>query len=203
MKKLTIDIETTGLPKKGHTYDLNFMDYPYIVTLAYKINEDETKYFIINQEGREIPKEASDIHKITTEIANSSPLMLTDVLNILLQDAKDNDLCIGHNIYFDTSTIKANILRAISQGKLPQELYPCFEAILHKDKRIDTMMKTIKFCALPRNKWPKLTELYFKLFNEEFNAHNSKDDVDATYKCFLKLFELNVIQLPTIVQEIA
>jgi hypothetical protein len=50
-------------------------------------------------------------------------------------------LLVGHNIYFDTSILKAMILRIMGR-----EYYDAkAEDALFKGKRIDTMMKTIKF----------------------------------------------------------
>lgn len=193
MKTVVFDCETTGLPPKDADYKTQFMDFPYIVTLAYKVNDAETKEFIINQEGRAIPEEATKLHGITNEIAAASPTKLLDVLIAFLWDAEGSEVVIGHNIYFDTSTIKANALRLIQEGKTHQDLYDRLEQLLHKDRRIDTMRKTIKFCDL-KGKWPKLTELYAKCFpGETFEAHSSKNDVDATHKCYLKLKELAVI----------
>lgn len=82
MKVLTTDCETTGLPAKGSTWERDYKDYPYIVSLAYKIDATETKYFIINQEGRLIPPEATAIHGITNEMAAASPHKLIDALPI-------------------------------------------------------------------------------------------------------------------------
>lgn len=198
MNIITLDIETTGLPPKNANYETDYMLFPYIVTLAYKINDQETKQFIINQEGRKIPPEATAIHKITDEMADASPYRIVDVLRLLLSDAADTERTVGHNIYFDSSTIKANVLREIKEGRGDQSLYELLQVVLHKDRRVDTMKSTIKFCNLPGlygAKWPKLTELHSKLFNEEFNAHCSKDDVDATYRCFNELVKRGIITL--------
>lgn len=193
MKTVTFDVETTGLAAKHFTYDKDFMNYPYIVTFAYKIDNQETQYFIINQNGRPIPPEAIAIHGITDEMCAASPHKFMEVIGMLIRDAKGADASIGHNIYFDTSNIKANILREAAAEEGIRAFYTEIEEILHKDRRVDTMMKTIKFCGLG-GKWPKLVELHDKLFpGEAFNAHNAKDDVDATYKCYLKLKELGVL----------
>lgn len=198
MKTLVLDIETTGIPDSKADYKMDFMKYPYIVSFSYKIDEMETKQFIINQEGLKIPTETIAIHGITDDIADQSPFTLLKALHALLIDCCDfgkPELVIGHNIYFDTSIIKANVLRLGKQGKCDSEnMFKDIEEILHKDRRIDTLRKSIKFCALAGNKWPKLTELYEKCFpGEKFEAHSSKNDVDATYKCYLKLKELAVI----------
>ena len=102
---------------------------------------------------------------------------------------------IAHNGYFDISITKANVWREIESDVFRATTIKSF----HKDKRIDTMMKTIKFCALPFPngrggfKWPKLEELYFKLFNESFPAHNAKEDVLATERCYLELVKRGII----------
>lgn len=189
MKTLVIDIETTGIPPKGADYKIDYMSYPYIVSLAYKINGEETKEFIINQEGRKIPPETIAIHGITDEMSDKSPHLLDKVLISLVNESPCNFI-IGHNIYFDTSIIKANIYRLHNASRLEAQILPDFEDFLHKDKRIDTMRAGQKHCG---GKWPKLTELYFKLFNENFEAHSAKNDVDACYRCYLKMKELGVI----------
>ena len=56
------------------------MDFPYIVSIAWSINDQEHIYRILNQEGREIPKEASDIHGITVDITNESKSVFEPVI---------------------------------------------------------------------------------------------------------------------------
>lgn len=202
MKKiLTIDCETTGLPEKGYTWEKDYKNYPYIVSLAYKLDDRETRYFIINQEGRPIPPAATAIHGITDEMAAASPHKLVHAFAEISVLAMDTELTVGHNIYFDSSMMKANIMRMVElDTKISQKLIEVMFELLDSSRRIDTMQTTIKFCNIPGKygaKWPKLTELHNKLFNESFNAHNSKDDVDATYKCFIKLVDLGIITLPS------
>ena len=64
--------------------------------------------------------------------------------------------------------------------------------------RICTMQSSTEFCAIPGpygNKWPKLTELYAKLFKTGFEGeHNAAADVEATIKCFWELKRLGVIK---------
>ena len=208
MNILTIDIETTGLPPKDADYKIHYMQYPYIASLAFKINGEKVNEFIINQEGRIMSDEVIAIHGITNEIANASPHKFIDVIYYLLTQSSHGltDITVGHNIYFDSSIIKANVLRMIQEGKMMQNYYDNIEIILHKDRRIDTMKSTIKFCNIPSPrgaKWPKLTELYFKLFGKTFDAHSSGNDVDATYECFVELVKLGVIKLPEPIKPLA
>lgn len=200
MKILILDIETSGLPPKNAHYETDFDSFPRVVSLAWKVDDGPAVEYIINQEGFKIPEESINIHGITNEMAEASEHKIEDVVKLLLKEGAGADKVVGHGIYFDTSTIKANILR-INKGDLGNEMFKEITELFHKDKRIDTMRSTTKFCALPMPfgrggfKWPKLEELYRKLFNEDFNAHNSKDDVSATHRCLRKLLELKVIEL--------
>ncbi|KES12167.1 DNA polymerase III, alpha subunit, partial [Snodgrassella alvi SCGC AB-598-P14] len=73
---------------------------------------------------------------------------------------------------------------------------------LYKKKIIDTKEKSINYCAIKigkdKLKWPTLTELYKKLFNDTFIAHDSKSDVLATSKCFFELLRIGIISLNNI-----
>jgi hypothetical protein len=59
------------------------------------------------------------------------------------------------------------------------------------------MEKTINFCAIQGlygYKFPKLSELHYKLFRTGFEeAHNAAVDIQATTKCFWELKRLNKI----------
>lgn len=64
------------------------------------------------------------------------------------------------------------------------------------------MMSSTNFCKLPNPsgrkgyKWPKLTELYNVLFEEEMeDAHDAMGDVTALAKCFFALKDKGIIQL--------
>ena len=59
------------------------------------------------------------------------------------------------------------------------------------------MQETIEFCNLPGSnglKFPRLSELYYKLFAENFdNAHDAQADIEATAKCFWSLKQRGII----------
>lgn len=75
------------------------------------------------------------------------------------------------------------------------------EDALFKGKRIDTMMKTIKFVGAlyadgRSGKYPKLEELYNKCFpGETFPAHDALEDVKACKRCIPVLVENGIIEL--------
>ena len=191
------DVETTGIPSKGAKWDEDFETFPNIVQIAWVINGKE-RSFIIYPEFWSIPEESIAIHGITQLKALENGVRFADIIGEFIEDCLKARLLIGHNIYFDTSIIKAMILRLM--GK---EYYESknVEDALFKGKRIDTMMKTIKFVgALKENgkpgKFPKLSELYEKLFpGEQFPAHNALDDVRALVRCVPVLVDKGVIEL--------
>lgn len=193
---LTFDCETTGLPAKGAKWNVDFAEFPNIVQLAWSVNEKERSY-IIKPEGWEIPDASIEVHGITAERANAEGVPFADIIDEFLQDCEKARLLVGHNIYFDTSIVKAMILRIMGR-----EYYDAkAEDALFKGKRIDTMMKTIKFVgALYANgrpgKYPKLEELYNKCFpGETFPAHDALEDIRALRRCVPELVNLGIIEL--------
>jgi exonuclease RNase T and DNA polymerase III len=62
-----------------------------------------------------------------------------------------------------------------------------------------TMQATIQYCNIPGRfgpKWPKLMELYTKLFGQEFDgAHDAMADIVATKECFFELIRRGVVRL--------
>lgn len=193
---LVFDCETTGLPAKGAKWDVDFAGFPNIVQLAWSVNDKERSY-IIKPEGWEIPEASIEVHGITADRANAEGAPFEFVIDEFLDDCKKSRLLVGHNIYFDTSVVKAMILRIMGRGYYDAKA----EDALFKGKRIDTMMKTIKFVgALYSNgrpgKYPKLEELYNKCFpGETFPAHDALEDVRACKRCVPFLVENGIIEL--------
>lgn len=192
---LFFDIETTGLPDRNAKYD-DFEKFPFIVSLSWIFNGVENDY-IIKPDGYEIPESTTQIHGITTEYAVKNGIPFRDVIVKFINDAINAQYIVAHNIYFDTSIVKANSIRYMGKDYYDRLV----DSALNKDKRIDTMMKTIKFVGAKFQngrvgKWPTLEELYDKLFpGETFSAHTSIDDVRALVRCFPKLSDLGLINV--------
>ena len=190
------DCETTGIPRKGQKWETDFMTFPNIVQIAWSFNGKERNY-IIYPKNWIIPPETVKIHGITTERALREGVQFSEIIDEFLDDCNNAYLLIGHNIYFDTSIIKAMILRVMGREYYEEKA----EKALFKGKRIDTMKSTIKFVGArypngKPNKYPKLDELYTKLFpGESFEAHNAIEDVRALFKCVKPLVELGIIEL--------
>ncbi len=190
---LIFDTETTGLPKN---YDAPLSDadnWPRLVQIAWQLHDNtgkliNAKNLIVKPNGFVIPFNTVMIHGVTTEIALAEGKDLAEVLAEFTADLEKNLLAVAHNAPFDLSVIGAEYLR------LGQENH------LEKVKIYDTQKETTDFVAIPsgktgtRFKFPKLSELYFKLFNENFeDAHDAAYDVKATARAFFGLITQKII----------
>lgn len=193
---LFFDTETTGVPERSANWDTDFDKFPHIVQIAW-MHGCKVESHIIRPEGWEIPQETVDVHGITTEYAMEHGEPFAAVVDMFIQDCHEAELVCAHNIYFDTSIIKANILR-----ELGKEYYDAndVENALWKGKRIDTMRSTMKWVdarmANGRLKFPNLSELYSRCFpGETFPAHNALEDVKAIARCLPVILDLGLIEL--------
>ncbi len=185
---LFFDAETTGTFPKDAITEIHFPSFPHIVSIAWKIGEKERHYKIF-QEGRPIPEAASAIHGITTEMGNdrSATHLLSVVLDEFMIDLLEADKVIGHNIHFDIQIVKAEVFRLFG---VESREGAAIKVGLDKSKRICTMRRGT---GLISNKWPKLSELYLFLFNEQVkDAHNALGDIRATERIHYKLLEMGV-----------
>ena len=187
---LFFDTETTGLPKnwKAPVTDLN--NWPRLVQLAYllfdnngnKISEGD---FIIKPEGFSIPVEVSKIHGISNERALKEGQSITFVLQHFDLLVGQATYLVAHNMAFDEKIVGAEFLRNGMKNSIQTK------------NKICTMERTTNFCAINGQygyKWPKLSELHYKLFRKNFEeAHNAAVDITITAKCFWELKRLGKI----------
>ena len=193
---LVFDTKTTGLPDRKLQWFTDYMEFPHVVQLAW-INQFKAESHIIRPDGWEIPQEATDVHGITMERALKEGEPFAYVIDKFIEDCLESPLVCDHNIYFDTSIIKANILR-----ELGQEYYNAnrVEDALYKGKRIDTCRSTMKWVdarmANGRMKLPKLEELYSRCFpGESYPAHDAFEDVKALRRCLPVLIKNGLVEL--------
>jgi len=191
MRILFFDTETSGLPKNWNAPVEQIENWPRLVQIAWQIYDlqgklIEEKEYVIKPNGFDIPIEASNVHKITTQKAHEIGVDLNLILDIFSNEIKDSDLLVAHNYSFDYSIIGSELLRNGLENTLKNKEYIC------------TMKSSTDFCNISGpygNKWPKLEELYDILFNETFNAHNALDDIRATARCFWELQKKNIIKI--------
>ena len=187
------DTETTGIPPKNASWTDRYEEFPHICQLSWIFNGKEEDH-IIKPNGWTIPEETTAVHGISTEYAMEHGEPLEDVIYKFINDCKEAKLICGHNLYFDVSIIKSELMRLGTYGESGAE-----EA-LYKGKRVDTMWSSSKWvnARRPNGAWktPKLVELYEKCFpGESFPAHNAIEDVRACMKCLPVLVENELVKL--------
>jgi DNA polymerase-3 subunit epsilon len=191
MNSLFFDTETTGIPRNYKAPVEDVDNWPRLVQIGWILFDDEQNKlseheFIICPDGFEISVEVSKVHGITQEKALSDGWKLPFVLGMFTGDLMEADRVIGHNLSYDLSVVGAEMFRL----GLPN--------VLNAKSQICTMKSSTNYCQIPGGrpwKWPKLHELYHKLFNEPLTqTHTALDDIQNTAKCYFELKRLGVIE---------
>ena len=187
---LFFDTETTGLPRNWKAPVTDFGNWPRMVQLAFlfydkngnKISGGDS---LFKPEGFIIPSDASKIHGITTDKANRDGKPLLPILQNFQALINQSEYLVAHNMSFDEKIVGAEFLRSKMTN------------IISTKKKLCTMERTTNFCAIDGPygyKWPKLSELHYKLFRTNFDeAHNAAVDITATAKCFWELKKRGVL----------
>lgn len=187
---LFFDTETTGLPRNWKAPVTDFGNWPRMVQLAFLFydkngNKISGGDYIIKPEGFIIPSDASKIHGITTDKANRDGKPLLPILQNFQALINQSEYLVAHNMSFDEKIVGAEFLRSKMTN------------IISTKKKVCTMERTTNFCAIDGPygyKWPKLSELHYKLFRTNFDeAHNAAVDITATAKCFWELKKRGVL----------
>jgi DNA polymerase III epsilon subunit-like protein len=144
---------------------------------------------IIRPNGFSIIAEVAQLTRITTDRALREGIALSTALHEFMGDLADANLIVGHNISFDLNIVGCELYRESM----------AYNDLLNKKKSC-TMKCSADFCAIPSNspyggyKWPKLEELYRKLFGYTFDgAHDALADVEATRKCYFELKKKGIL----------
>lgn len=192
-KYLFFDTETTGIPNDYKAPCTNTDNWPRLIQLGWLLTDAAGRILsegnhIVRPDGFEIPKAASDVHGITTEFALENGEPLLDVIFAFGADLNQADCMVGHNLDYDLHIVGAEYVRLGYDSR-----------IMFARPTLCTMQATIQFCNIPGRfgpKWPKLMELYTKLFGQEFDgAHDAMADIVATKDCFFELIRRGVVRL--------
>ncbi|MGE5582925.1 MAG: 3'-5' exonuclease [Bacillota bacterium] len=188
MEYLIFDTETTGLPKSWQAPITKLDNWPRMVQLAWVLYNEDGKVIqrcgrIIKPEGFVIPDQVAKIHGISTARALAEGVPVKEALTEFCRVLERRRLTlVAHNIDFDEKVVGAELLRAGIRSEffnLP---------------KICTMKSAIEFCNLPGKKYPRLAELYFKLFGDDFQeAHRADADATACGKCFFELKKKKIV----------
>jgi exonuclease RNase T and DNA polymerase III len=192
-KYLFFDTETTGIPNDYKAPCTNTDNWPRLIQLGWLLTDAAGRILsegnhIVRPDGFEIPKAASDVHGITTEFALENGKPLLDVIFAFGADLNQADCMVGHNLDYDLHIVGAEYVRLGYDSR-----------IMFARPTLCTMQATIQFCNIPGRfgpKWPKLMELYTKLFGQEFDgAHDAMADIRATKDCFFELLKRGIVRL--------
>ncbi|MBP5360753.1 MAG: SEL1-like repeat protein [Bacteroidaceae bacterium] len=184
------DTETTGVPRDYNAPASNTRNWPRLVQLGWIVTDEEGNVLsqgneIVKPEGFVIPADAARVHGITTERAQREGKPLREVIEAFLKDAERAKCIVGHNISFDQKVVGAELYRL----GIPDTISTA--------KSLCTMQTGTDYCKIPGYygyKWPKLQELYHKLFGCDFeDAHDALADITATKKCFFEMRKRGLI----------
>jgi DNA polymerase-3 subunit alpha len=192
---LIFDTETTGLPRNYNAPLSDSDNWPRVVQIAWQLHDVKgnlisANSIIVKPNGFTIPFNAAQVHGISTERALAEGHDLQAVMNEFVEVVKQTKYLCGHNIEFDLSIVGAEFIR------LGMSDFFAGKPVI--DTKNDDVTE---FCAIPggrggKYKWPKLEELYVKLFNQGFEAaHNAAFDVQATAKAFFELLKRNILKV--------
>ena len=192
MVVMIFDLETTGFLESK----------PYIVSIAYDIYDNdmnllEEYYTVVSPPtpDYEFSEGSVQVHGITTEYARLYGIPIEDVLSKLhkLFDKYIVTKIVAHNIKFDIGVLSLQLNRFDKQGdatgRTLKDKITNIEAYCTMMSSIDMVNLVVKSkTGRTYKKYPKLIELYQHLFpDEEFNAHNARDDVKACSRCYIAM----------------
>lgn len=191
---LVVDTETTGIPARGEI--ISSPSYPHIVEIAGLLvdptNEKELSSFsfVVRPDGWDIPKEATDAHGITNELAAMVGVPLVIAVASYTNLRATADEVVGHNVAFDLGMIAAALHRLnrtpLSAGKPYATV--CTAELGTPVAKLPATERMIAAGYGGNFKKPTLTELHQALFGEPFEgAHGALADCRATLRCLLEM----------------
>lgn len=184
-KILFVDTETTGIPQDQSLSYKNIDNWPTIKQIAwivYRKNgslEHAYNYVISPEIDSSVPKTSDYCAKVI--------LPIYSVLDLFLQSLQQCDVIVGHNIAYDVQVILCELYR-----------YGKDTSRLESMQQFCTMKNTVEICGFDTrrgDRYPKLQELYSKLFHQPFeNAHDAYCDIKATADCFWTQFSHGLLK---------
>lgn len=222
LRIVLFDTETNGLPQRKNAPVTEVGVYPAILSLSWALYEvimksEEIIFTLLDKQTRFLrlpPKvpwdtSAAVIHGITEEQARfgSDRVSASTAIKEFISVLQSADIVVAHNMAFDKSVVQA---AAFACG-LPLN----YTYWSHHLRLICTMEYTRDFVKIPFHQYqqilsspprsphkpPKLKELYFWLFNRNFEhqfnirLHSSEIDVDCLSRCFIELVQRGILIL--------
>jgi len=169
---LFLDTETTGLPKKRQSAEIQPGIWPDIVSIAWIVTSDDgrilhTMYTLVRPCGWTIPEDSTRIHGITHAQAEEFGMDLQTVMERFCEQAKRVKCIVAHNMHFDK-----NVIIHALKWRLHMDVSSIF---------VNT------FCTM-QGRYIKLVELYTQLFGSppSVELHNALHDATICMQIYFK-----------------
>ena len=216
MSILVFDTETSGLLPKGTFLTKDKLHlFPHTVQFSWIVfDTKENKivrirdYIIKLPQNFQLSDESVKIHGITNEISQTKGVDISIAMDAFIEDFYTSNMIVAHNLEFDLKIIRADIMRLLERfndDKLSMKYKDFMVEIKISTKLYCTMHKSIELCNIKitnasgkeYKKFPKLSELHYKLFQTTpNNLHNSLNDVLVCLRCFYKMnFENDILEV--------
>jgi DNA polymerase III epsilon subunit-like protein len=187
-----VDITTDGLPKAQSNETGMQIEFPNVIQIAWILMDDKGN--ILKKESELInfigikQTEAFSINNIDINLVKKIGREPTEVYKKFVADVKISSNVVAHNADFDFPIIKNQLQKYFLQDPFKNKRIVC------------TMKETVHYCNIVSTtnelKFPKLTELYEKLFNYKIEQrNNAESDALLTAKCFKELVNKEIINL--------
>lgn len=217
MRILFFDTETNGLPWNRHASHLNVDNWPRILQIAWQvwyIKKGEKAYclqrvntFVKPDPTMKWDTDAAKIHKMGLDELQKHGKPANTVLKWFIQDCKEVDLIIAHNLKFDKMALWAEAVRQVEAGHFEMDPHLWWPA-----QQLCTMDASVQICKIPSKnptpedpyKWPRLSELFQFLFPTAGlpdSLHNAHTDVNCLIQCVKELVQRRLVVLPVKVRE--
>lgn len=201
MLVIFLDTETNGLPQNRYAPYTSTEMWPHVIQISWQI-VDTVTWNVTKEEDHFLkPRavwnaDAERIHQIPESIATKFGKEPLEVFRKLHSDLLSCNAIVAHNMSFDKTAIMSELQRLYINKTY--DINPV--QFWGKLNEVCTMVKTKQFCGLKFKdgkdfKFPKLNELYLKLFGTEYdisgaNLHNAKHDVSCLVMCVKELLKL-------------
>ncbi len=142
--------------------------------------------------------EAAAVHGISYERAQKDGAESSTVLDAFRSAARRANVIVAHNLSFDEPVVKFACIRS-GGGDDPSVWWPRNSYCTLKSSTLLCKIpgKNMKRPSVEPFKFPRLAELYVKLYGNESNLrfHDAGEDVECLVQCFQELIRLR--RVPT------
>jgi len=201
MRVIFLDTETNGLPQNRYAPYTATEMWPHVIQISWQLVDTNTWNVIKEEDHFLKPRaawntDAERIHQIPESIATKFGKEPLEVFRKLHADLLTCNAVIAHNMAFDKTVIMSELQRL--HVNKTYDINPV--QFWNKLNEVCTMVKTKQYCGLKFKdgkdlKFPRLNELYLKLFGNEYdisgaNLHNAKHDVGCLVMCVKELVKM-------------